>query len=157
LIPGPIPLLTSEVGGQRGYSPVHRGSVDIVLDDSDGERGDSYAGTVSEAVVNGADVSKAEMGKGITPIPAVLGSTMIDLIDRIREIIERHRVNDFTTATGHPCHCGAEELSDHSRHVAQEIVVRLGLRPERAINVKDEIRYVSAWFDDELTKLEGAE
>jgi len=24
-------------------------------------------------------------------------------------------------------------------------------------NVHNEIRYVSAWFDDELTKLEGAE
>ena len=82
---------------------------------------------------------------------------MTDLIDRIREIIEHHRVADFTTATGHPCHCGAEELSDHSRHVAQEIVARLGLRPQRAINLNDEIRYVSAWFDDELTKLEGAE
>jgi nucleotide-binding universal stress UspA family protein len=29
--------------------------------------------------------------------------------------------------------------------------------PERASNVKDEIRHVSAWVDDELTKLEGAE
>jgi hypothetical protein len=41
--------------------------------------------------------------------------------------------------------------------LAQEIVARLGLRPERAVNAKDEIRYVSAWFDDVLTKLEGAE
>jgi hypothetical protein len=82
---------------------------------------------------------------------------MTDLIDRIREIIERHRVADPTAATGHPCHCGAEKLSDHSRHVAQEIVARLGLRPERAVDAKDKIRYVSAWFDDELTKLEGAE
>jgi len=80
-----------------------------------------------------------------------------DLIDCIREIIERHRVTDFTAATGHPCHCGAEGLSDHPRQVAQEIVARLGLRPERAGNVKDAIRYVSAWFDDELTTLEGAE
>jgi hypothetical protein len=38
--------------------------------------------------------------------------------------------------------------------VAQEIVDRLGLRRE---GVSREIRYVSAWFDDELTKLEGAE
>lgn len=82
---------------------------------------------------------------------------MTDLIDCIREIIERHRVQDFTAATGHPCHCGAEELSDHPRHVAQEIVARLGLRPERPSNVKDAVRYVSAWFDDELTTLEGAE
>ena len=62
-----------------------------------------------------------------------------------------------TAATGQPCQCGAEELSDHSRHLAQEIIARLGLRPERAANAKDEIRYVSAWFDDVLTKLEGAE
>ena len=79
--------------------------------------------------------------------------TMTDLIDCISEIVERHR--DFTAARGYPCQCSAEELSDHSRHVAKEIVARLGLRPERA--VKGEIRYMSAWFDDELTKLEGAE
>jgi hypothetical protein len=135
--------------GSSNRHDVHRGGVDIVLDDSDGKRDDSYAGTVSEAVVDGADVSKAQTGNGNT--------TMTDLIDCIREIIERHRVNDFTTATGHRCQCGAEELSDHSRHVAQEVVARLGLQPERASSVKDEIRYVSAWFDDELTKLEGAE
>jgi hypothetical protein len=82
---------------------------------------------------------------------------MTDLIDRISEIIEHHRLADVTAATGHPCHCGAEKLSDHSRHVAKEIVARLGLRPDKAVNAKDEIRYVSAWFDDELTKLEGAE
>ena len=82
---------------------------------------------------------------------------MTDLIDCIREIIERHRVEDFTAATGHPCHCGAQEASDHARHVAQEIVAGLGLRPENPVNAKGEIRYVSAWFDDELTKLEGAE
>jgi hypothetical protein len=29
--------------------------------------------------------------------------------------------------------------------------------PKRAINVEDEVRHVSAWFDDELTKLESAE
>ena len=52
---------------------------------------------------------------------------------------------------------GQEEVSDHARHVAQEIVARLGLRPEEPVNAKDKIRYVSAWFDDELTKLEGAE
>lgn len=81
--------------------------------------------------------------------------TMNDLIGCICEIVERHR--DFTAARGYRCQCSAEELSDHSRHVAKEIVARLGLRPEKAVKLKDEIRYVSAWFDDELTKLEGAE
>jgi len=81
----------------------------------------------------------------------------VHLIDCLREVIERHRVADFTGATGHPCRCGAQEPSDHSRHVAEEIVARLGLRPQRADDVKGQIRYVSAWFDDEMTKLEGAE
>jgi hypothetical protein len=85
------------------------------------------------------------------------GPGMTDLIDRICEIIERHRVGDSTAANGYSCRCGAEELSDHSRHVAQEIVASLGLRSERHVNLKDTNRYVSAWFDDELTKLEGAE
>jgi hypothetical protein len=71
---------------------------------------------------------------------------MTDLIDFIREIIERHRVHGLTRTTGHPCHCGAADLPDHSHHVAQEVIARLGLRPERAINVKHEIRYVSAWL-----------
>jgi hypothetical protein len=82
---------------------------------------------------------------------------MADLIDRMREIIERHRVTDSTAANGYSCHCGAEMLSDHAGHVAQEIVASLRLRPERLGDVEDAIRYVSASFDDELTKLEGAE
>jgi hypothetical protein len=43
------------------------------------------------------------------------------------------------------------------RHLAQEIVDRLGLTQESAGDRSRKIRYVSAWFDDELTKLEGAE
>jgi hypothetical protein len=49
---------------------------------------------------------------------------------------------DFSGAVGQSCHRGASEPSGHSRDVAEG---------------KDEIRRVSAWFDDELTKLEGAE
>jgi hypothetical protein len=98
-------------------------------------------------------MSEAQPEEGITP-PA---ATSLHLVDCIREIIERHRLEASTAATSHPCRCGEEELSDHSRHLAQEIVARLGLRPEKADNAKDEVRYVSAWFDDVLTKLEGAE
>ena len=82
---------------------------------------------------------------------------MTDLIDRVREIIQRHRVADSTAVKGRSCRCGAEQSSDHSRHVAQEIVASLGLRPEKPGDGKDAVRYVSAWFDDELTKLQGAE
>ena len=39
------------------------------------------------------------------------------------------------------------------RHVAEDIVGQLELSREKA----DKMRYVSAWFDDELTKFEGAE
>jgi hypothetical protein len=64
---------------------------------------------------------------------------MTDPIDRIQQILQRH----------HPyAEC------DHAHHVAEDIVAQLELRREEA---DDKMRYVSAWFDDELTKLEGAE
>ena len=64
---------------------------------------------------------------------------MTDPIKRIRQILERHH---------------AFVQSDHAHHVAEDIVGQLELRREKADN---KMRYVSAWFDDELTKLEGAE
>ncbi len=64
---------------------------------------------------------------------------MTDPVDRIRQILERHQPYGE---------------SDHARHVAEDIVAQLELRRE---NVDNKMRYVSAWFDDELTKLEGAE
>jgi hypothetical protein len=64
---------------------------------------------------------------------------MTDPTDRIRQILERH----------HPY-----GQSDHARNEAEDIVAQLELRRE---NVDNKMRYVSAWFDDELTKLEGAE
>ena len=64
---------------------------------------------------------------------------MTDLVGLIQQILERH----------HP-----DGESAHARHVAEDIVAQLGLRQDR---VDDKLRYVSAWFDDELTKLEGAE
>jgi CO dehydrogenase/acetyl-CoA synthase alpha subunit len=82
---------------------------------------------------------------------------MTDLIERIRQTISDHREDHRDNAVGIACRCGAEGLSDHSRHVAEQVVERLGLRPELLGDVRKEIRYVSARFDDELTKLEGAE
>ena len=64
---------------------------------------------------------------------------MTDPIDRIRQILERH----------HPY-----AQPDQAHHVAEDIVGQLELRRE---NVDDKMRYVSAWFDNKLTKLEGAE
>ncbi len=98
-------------------------------------------------------MSEAQTAKGVSRPTA----SPVHLIDRIREVIERHRIEDFAGATGHPCRCGATELSDHSRHVAEEVVAKLGLHPQRGSDLEDQIRYVSAWFDDVLTKLEGAE
>ena len=73
--------------------------------------------------------------------------------------MERHRVAGCAGASGRHCDCGAADLFDHSRQVAEEIIARLGLRPESTTNFKgtSTMRYVSAWFDGELTKLEGAE
>ena len=82
---------------------------------------------------------------------------MNDLIELIRRIIDHHSKHDLEEGVGVACGCGTEGLPDHSRHVAEEIVDRLGLRPYGISNVSSEIRYVSAWFADELTKLEGAE
>jgi hypothetical protein len=64
---------------------------------------------------------------------------MSDPIERIRQILERH-------------HEYGE--SPHARDMAEDIVEQLQLRRE---NVNDKTRYVSAWFDDQLTNLEGAE
>jgi len=86
---------------------------------------------------------------------------MTDLIAHIREVIDQHAKCDACDDGELSCGCGATGLSDHSSHVAQAIVDRLGLRRESADNVRkavsDEVRYVSALFDEELTVLEGAE
>ena len=66
-------------------------------------------------------------------------SEMTDPTERIRQILERH----------HPY-----GESGDARHIAEDIVEQLKLRRE---NVEDKMRYVSAWFDNELTNLEGAE
>ena len=75
---------------------------------------------------------------------------MTDPLESIRKILEDHRVDDADDG----CSCGATRPPGHAHHVADEIIARLGLQRERSGN---QIRYVSAWFDDELTKLEGAE
>jgi hypothetical protein len=82
---------------------------------------------------------------------------MTDLIEQIRKVIDSHREENHDGNAGVTCGCGATGLSDHSRHVAQEIVNRLGLGPEHVDKVKRQIRNVGALIDDELTKLEGAE
>ena len=83
---------------------------------------------------------------------------MTDLVDRLRGIIDQHRP---AGGAGSACDCGADDLPDHSRHLAEEIAHGLELRRERLDEADEQfhqqIRYVSAWFDDELTKLEGAE
>jgi hypothetical protein len=79
---------------------------------------------------------------------------MTDLVEHIRGILEHHRIDDQSNIADFGCSCGEVNLTDHYRHVAQQIIDRLELRRE---TVGNETRYVSAWFDDELTKLEGAE
>jgi hypothetical protein len=79
---------------------------------------------------------------------------MTDLVDHIRQILEHHHIDDHSDGTDARCGCGAMDLASHHGRVAQEIVDRFELRKEV---VGNKIRYVSAWFDDELTKLEGAE
>ena len=82
---------------------------------------------------------------------------MTDPTAHIRQIIAHHHKDDRDDGARRSCGCGAEGLPDHSHHLAQEIVDRLGLTQESAGDRSSKIRYLSAWFDDELTKLEGAE
>jgi hypothetical protein len=80
-----------------------------------------------------------------------------NIIERIRQVIDDHAQDHGDRDAGTACGCGATRLSDHSRHLAEAIVEQLRLRPESVSDVSKRIRYVSALFDDELTKLEGAE
>jgi hypothetical protein len=80
-----------------------------------------------------------------------------DLIRPIREIIEDHRAVRHVDDSEVSCSCGAEGLSDHSGHVAERILDRLGLKPETVDDGKKRIRYATAWLDWELTKAEGAQ
>jgi hypothetical protein len=82
---------------------------------------------------------------------------MDDIIERIRQIIDHHGQDDHAGDAAISCACGATRLSDHPRHLAAEIINALQLGPEYVSNVRKEIRFVSAVFDAELTKLEGAE
>ena len=79
------------------------------------------------------------------------------LIERIRQIIDNHRAGGLGPDARLTCSCGAEALSDHPRHVAEQIVDGLGLKPHSIDEVKKRIRYATASLDWELTQLEGAE
>ena len=79
------------------------------------------------------------------------------LVERIRQIIDDHRVCGFGADARLTCSCGAEGLSDHPRHVAEQIVDGLGLKPHSIDEVKKRIRYTTASLNWELTKLEGIE
>jgi hypothetical protein len=79
------------------------------------------------------------------------------LVAAVRQIIEKHRPTSQLDEPEVSCGCGAEGLRDHPAHVAEQIVDQLGLMPEKIDDVTKQIRYATAWFDWELTKLEGAE
>jgi heterodisulfide reductase subunit B len=79
------------------------------------------------------------------------------LVDRITQIIDEHCAESVDDGTDAACRCGAQGLSDHSRHVAEQIIDQLGLMPQNIDEAKKRLRYVSASLDWELTKLEGAQ
>lgn len=79
------------------------------------------------------------------------------LVKRIRGTLNEHRTIDCGDDAPVACSCGALGLSDHPRHVAEQIVDGLDLRVDAVDHIKKRIRYASAWFDWELTQLEGAE
>ena len=77
------------------------------------------------------------------------------VVDRIRQIIDEHRASGEDAHVA--CSCGAQRLSDYPRHLAEQIVDGLDLKAEATDHVKNQIRYATAWFDWELTRLEGAQ
>jgi GGDEF domain-containing protein len=79
------------------------------------------------------------------------------LIERIRQIIDQHHASGHGDDAQVTCSCGAQRLSDYPRHLAEQIIDRLGLKAEATDHVTNQIRYATAWFDWELTKLEGAQ
>lgn len=79
------------------------------------------------------------------------------LVERIRQIIDNHGACGLGGDARLTCRCGAEGLSDHPRHVGEQIVDGLGLKPHSIDELKKRIRYTTAFLDRELTKLEGIE
>ena len=79
------------------------------------------------------------------------------LIERIRLIIDEHRASGDGDAAQVTCSCRAQPLSDYPRHLAEQIIDGLDLKAEATDHVKNQIRYATAWFDWELTTLEGAQ
>ena len=75
------------------------------------------------------------------------------LVDRVAQIIDHHHATGVDVGSDVACSCGAQGLSKHSSHVADQIV---GLKPD-IDEVKKRIRYASAMFDWELTHIEGAQ
>ncbi len=78
------------------------------------------------------------------------------LVKRVGQIIDDHRLGELGPDAKSTCSCGAEGLSDHPHHVAEKILDGLAVKPD-IDQVKKRIRFASAWFDWELTLLEGAE
>ena len=79
------------------------------------------------------------------------------LIERIRQIIDEHRASGDGDDTEVACSCGTQGLADYPRHLAEQIIDGLDLKAEATDHVKSQIRYATAWFDGELTQLEGAQ
>jgi hypothetical protein len=79
------------------------------------------------------------------------------LIERLRQIIDEHRAGGDGDDGLVTCSCGAQQLSEYPRHLAEQIADGLDLKAEAADQLKNQIRYATAWFDWELTQLEGAE
>jgi GGDEF domain-containing protein len=79
------------------------------------------------------------------------------LIERIRQVVAQHRESRDADDAQVTCSCGAAGISDFPSHVAEQIVDGLDLKAEARDHAKKQIRYATAWFDWELTQLEGAE
>jgi hypothetical protein len=79
------------------------------------------------------------------------------LIERVRQIVDQQHESRRGDDGQAACSCGTARLPDYPFHVAEQIVDGLDLKAEVRDHVKRQIRYQTAWFDWQLTRLEGAE
>jgi hypothetical protein len=79
------------------------------------------------------------------------------LIEHIRKVVAQHHERRGGDDAQVACSCGAAGIADFPGHVAEQIVDALDLKAEARGRATKQIRYATAWFDWELTQLEGAE
>jgi hypothetical protein len=57
--------------------------------------------------------------------------SVTNLIERMTRIVAHHRAGGDGKGNGSDCRCGASGITDHSRHVAEQIIAHISLQRDR--------------------------